>query len=303
MQQSQLFFLVLSLLVSSSEGFVSPSHVAFNRKIAYPPKQSGLEAVTIPSWDAPIIKTDISKFFGEKTPDYKAFASHISATLLQFSLIMGFLHPFQKFLSSLSSLVPFLPDNVLHILETAIVSVFFFGMSVRSRVFSPLDNSRPSALIEDPVFKERLRPSWQPPPIAFPVIWTTIALLRTVSSTLVWKSKGTLLSRPLAFMMLHLSIGDTWNTINNVEKRLGTAALYVQGVWISVLLAVFEYYKAVPLAGVILSPSALWLTVANFLVFTIWRLNSELFDRPSLFPSTEEGPSSKWRLPFTSWNK
>jgi tryptophan-rich sensory protein len=48
----------------------------------------------------------------------------------------------------------------------------------------------------------------------------TIAALRCISSTLVWQATGReLLSTPLVAMMLHLSIGDTWNTINNVESR------------------------------------------------------------------------------------
>jgi hypothetical protein len=42
-----------------------------------------------------------------------------------------------------------------------------------------------------------------------------------------------------------------------------------------------------------------WLSVASALVYSIWKLNSKfLNDRPSLFPSIEEGPRSTWRIPF-----
>lgn len=34
---------------------------------------------------------------------------------------------------------------------------------------------------------------------------------------------GKLVTTPIAAMVLHLSVGDTWNHINNVEKRLGVA--------------------------------------------------------------------------------
>jgi len=34
-------------------------------------------------------------------------------------------------------------------------------------------------------------------------------------------------------MFLHLAVGDTWNNINNVEKKLGTAVLGVGAVVLS----------------------------------------------------------------------
>ena len=40
----------------------------------------------------------------------------------------------------------------------------------------------------------------------------------------VWEVSGNkLVTEPIAAMVLHLSVGDTWNHINNVEKRLGVA--------------------------------------------------------------------------------
>ena len=40
----------------------------------------------------------------------------------------------------------------------------------------------------------------------------------------VWEALGNkLVTTPIAAMVLHLSVGDTWNHINNVEQRLGVA--------------------------------------------------------------------------------
>lgn len=120
-----------------------------------------------------------------------------------------------------------------------------------------------------------------PPPLAFPIIWTTIGLLRTVSSVLLFRHMGfQLVQTPILALMLHLSIGDTWNTINNVEKRLGAAVPGVFCVWLSVVTAVTLYYKAYSTAGLVLLPSAVWISVANVLVFTIWKING----REPLYP-------------------
>jgi len=38
---------------------------------------------------------------------------------------------------------------------------------------------------------------------------------------------------------------------------------------------VCSYFKALPLAGKIITPSAVWITIANALVFNIWLLNGK----------------------------
>jgi benzodiazapine receptor len=231
-----------------------------------------------------------------KTMDWMAVLNYLSATFLQYGLILTFLHIFQiKGLKSLKGIL--LPVLKIPVAEP-VVAILMFSLSLRSRIFSPLTNSRPRASKSDPVFKERLRPSWMPPPLAFPIIWTTITFLRTIASTMIYKTTGTLLCPEIFAIMAHLSIGDTWNTINNVENRLGTAFGGVLFVWGSVMYTVYKYYKTLPLAGYILAPSALWLTVASYLVFSIWRLNYTKFNFPSVFPSKEEGPATSWRLPI-----
>ena len=140
----------------------------------------------------------------KKTPDFLAVFSYLSATSIQWGLILSFLHLFQLgFLESLpdmtATLTKFLPTKVLSILPTVsldtiamyFVGIFSFFMALKSRVFSPLDNSRPKASTNDPVFKERRRPWWTPPPLAFPIIWSTIAVLRAVSTALVFQTTGT----------------------------------------------------------------------------------------------------------------
>ena len=105
-------------------------------------------------------------------------------------------------------------------------------------------------------------------------VWTTIGVLRTVSSMLIWEACGRqMLVLPLIAMMTHLAIGDTWTCINNVERRRGTAVAGVAFVWASVMSVIFLYWQTLPLAGMILAPSGLWLSIASFLIYSIWRIN------------------------------
>ena len=158
-------------------------------------------------------------------------------------------------------------------LQKTIVGAWFLFNALRSRTFSPLNASRPRTADEKTAIAERRRPAWMPPPLAFPIIWSSIALLRALSSVAVFTTTGTL-NHPAIFAMLaHLAIGDTWNSINNVEKRLGTACVGVGFVLLSVYNVVFQYLRVDRTAGALIAPSAVWITVATALVWTIWTLN------------------------------
>ncbi|CAM9938848.1 unnamed protein product [Scytosiphon promiscuus] len=198
--------------------------------------------------------------------DLAAVAKYIAGTAAEFGIIMG--------------LLTLLQGNVLTRLGAkwakATVFLTFGFLAMKSRTFSVLNARRPSVAKEKEAKVERRRPDWMPPPKVFPFIWITIGVLRAISTTMVWEALGCKLATvPIASMVLHLSIGDTWNHINNVEKKLGVAVSVVFLVWLSVANTVFRYYQVLPKAGLVLLPSLLWISVANLLVQSIWRLNGK----------------------------
>ena len=84
-----------------------------------------------------------------------------------------------------------------------------------------------------------------------------------------------------------------WNTVNNVERRLGAAVPGVACVWGSVLFAVSQYMQADPMAGKLLGLTAVWLTVAATLVTDTWRVNNEDGTEP-LFPYKGAAETRFW---------
>lgn len=248
----------------------------------------------------------------------------------------------------------------------AVVGIFI-AMSLRSRVFSVLDNSRPElreqmspaddvefkeklyagkfdnmkvGMLRDEcekrglsvdttmdrpelrrrldvyfdesergggVFADRIVPSWMPPGVVFPLMWVgVVAPLRAFASSMVYEaSTGRLneahLNDPvILWLVLHLSLGDTWNTINNVERRLGAAVPGVAVVLGSTLYAAKQYYDIAPTAGLLLGATAVWITVAGALVADTWRLNNAVEAEP-LYPWKREGRKSETRFAFDDW--
>jgi tryptophan-rich sensory protein len=154
----------------------------------------------------------------------------------------------------------------------AIACGFFAFITLRSRLFSLLDNTRNSGR-----YTSIQRPGWAPPPLAFPIVWMSIAVLRVVSAYLVWAELGqTFLCWPLVLYVIHLSLGDTWNTIFTVEGRLGHAVpVVIVGPLLSVIVVTASYYQTLPLAGWVIAPSAVWLAIATLLCVSLWRLNGQ----------------------------
>ena len=101
----------------------------------------------------------------------------------------------------------------------------------------------------------------------------------------------------LLWLVLHLCLGDTWNTINNVERRTGAAVPGVLLVWLSTVYVAKLYYDVVPAAGLIFGLTAVWITVAGALVADTWRINNEVEPEP-LFPYKQKGRRSKTRFTF-----
>ena len=54
---------------------------------------------------------------------------------------------------------------------------------------------------------------------------------------------------------------------------VATGLTHLCAVLASVYNVVYQYWSVTPTAGVLIAPSAVWITVATVLVYTIWKIN------------------------------
>jgi len=234
--------------------------------------------------------------------DTEAIAKYAGAIAVQMLLFKGFFTGIDLLSSAVDVEVPFVANFF-----------FFYVFSLKSRIFNPLSNKRPkrdTKEIEAELDgnkaaqneKPRKMPEWTPPGLVFPIMWILIiGPLRAASSALLVTGAGGVdyASNAILFLMLHLSIGDTWNTINNVERRYGTSVLGVTCVWISAAFAAYSYGQVDPLAGKLLSVPLVWLTIASSLIVRTWQLNpsESSGEKESLLPTkpaSQEGSITKF---------
>ena len=206
--------------------------------------------------------------------DWGALAIYGSAIAVQMSLGFGILTVLDQLVKQFSLKIPLAANTV-----------FFYFMALKSRVLNPLANNRPrvktlettkqanATIIAIP---NRTMPRWTPPGVVFPIVWLlVIGPIRAVTSALIYTQTLQYACGPILALLLHLSIGDVWNTINNVERRYGTAVTGVALVWWSKAHAAYQFTRVHTVAGRVLALTLIWLTIAAALVTATWRLNPD----------------------------
>jgi tryptophan-rich sensory protein len=214
--------------------------------------------------------------------DIKPLGKYFLSLCVQMGLITSTFKGLDKLVSLTSIKIPF-----------ALNVVMFYFMALKSRVFNPLSNRRPLPKTKEVEGGEqRKMPTWTPAGFVFPIVWLLlIGPLRAVTSSMIYKASGSYVNKAILSLMLHLSIGDIWNTINNVERRYGTSVLFMVFVWASAAHAAFRYSKVLPLAGKLLSLKLIWLTIAASLIVRTWQINPDpKTERPyALLPKVGDG--------------
>lgn len=234
----------------------------------------------------------------KKVLDTEALLKYGTASVVQLSLISLFFYGIDSALAATTKATT---------LPAPLTWMICYAFSLKSRVFNPLNNARPNRqkAIEgegSAGFKDRKMPTWTPPGVVFPIVWLLIvAPLRATSSTIIVQSLGKYCTIPLMSLMLHLSCGDVWNTINNTERRYGTSVLGIATVYFSALHAAWQYYQVNAFAGKLLGATAIWLTIASSLIIRTWQINPDQNGKKeSLLPLKNFGEKS---LTQFSWGK
>lgn len=220
--------------------------------------------------------------------DVEAVTKYAVAAVVQLSCFAAALYALDSVLDAtkMTGSVPF-----------PAVAFLFYACSLKSRVFNPLNNDRPdrNKAVEgegNKGFGDRVMPSWTPPGVVFPIMWVLIiGPVRAYSSALIVAANSGLFCTPatMAFL-LHLTVGDVWNTVNNTEKRYGAAVVGVLTVVLSVFFAAYQYYQVLPFAGQMLGATAIWLVTASALIADTWRLNPDKDgNRDALYPTRQSG--------------
>jgi len=123
-------------------------------------------------------------------------------------------------------------------------------------------------------FESLAKPGWIPPDWAFPVTWFTLwALQLGALAVLATEPAGS--ARRIAFGLLAAQFvtAVAWQAVIFGPGRLNFAAWWLVAVLVLVVAATVAAARVDRLAGLLIAPTIVWMTVATTLGFTLARLN------------------------------
>jgi translocator protein len=123
-------------------------------------------------------------------------------------------------------------------------------------------------------FESLAKPSWIPPDWVFPAAWFTLwALQATALVRLVGLSSSSKQRTALAFLILQFVAAIAWQGAIFGPGRLRLAAIWLTMVLALVVLAAAATWRADRVAGLLVAPTIVWVTIATTLGWELLRLN------------------------------
>uniref|UniRef100_A0A7S0IPT2 Uncharacterized protein n=1 Tax=Calcidiscus leptoporus TaxID=127549 RepID=A0A7S0IPT2_9EUKA len=134
---------------------------------------------------------------------------------------------------------------------------------------------KPDETLSPEWYGKVVKPSWNPPAWLFPVMWIPLKLAQTVGAGIAWRALDHKVFRSpaiIAFVM-HLTLGDVWNSQFFVKQRILTGLLVIYSFWGVLVAATALLTNVSPVAGALVAPTVAWVFVAAALNLDIWYLN------------------------------
>ena len=119
------------------------------------------------------------------------------------------------------------------------------------------------------------KPAFTPPNSVFGPVWVTLYLLMGIAVFLVWRrglvEKGVRLAFTIFWVQLVLNV--LWSVIFfGYKSPLGGVILIIL-LWVVILFTIIWFFKVSRIAGGLLIPYILWVSIASYLNVGIWVLN------------------------------
>jgi len=124
-------------------------------------------------------------------------------------------------------------------------------------------------------YSQLIKPSFAPPGIIFPIVWTILYVLMGISSYIIFK-KGFDLSKvkdAIFYYCLQLALNFIWSILFFGLDLRFTALITLILLIIIVLIMMYKFAKIDKKAMYINIPYLIWLVYALFLNYFIWIIN------------------------------
>lgn len=124
-------------------------------------------------------------------------------------------------------------------------------------------------------FAELYRPSFTPPTLVFPIVWTILYFLMAVAAYRIWLlgQRGINVNKALILYSIQLILNFAWTIIFFRFKFLWIALVELIILLIFIINTAIEFRKFDRTAFILMIPYIIWVSFAIALNYVFWRIN------------------------------
>ncbi|MFX1450613.1 MAG: TspO/MBR family protein [Promethearchaeota archaeon] len=119
------------------------------------------------------------------------------------------------------------------------------------------------------------KPSFTPPPWLFAPVWISLYTLMGIATFLIWNKGLDELNNKIGiiFFSIQLVLNALWSIVFFGFKSILGGLILLITLDIAVIITTVMYFKVYKIAGALLIPYIIWLSIATALNYSIWVLN------------------------------
>ncbi len=120
------------------------------------------------------------------------------------------------------------------------------------------------------------KPHYTPPNWVFGPIWTVLYIVMAISVFLVWEKGLFEPGVPLAFSFfwVQLTANALWSYVFFFRRSIVGGIINIVILWLLILGTIITFFPISTVAGILLLPYIVWVSIATYLNFGIWLLNT-----------------------------
>ncbi len=122
-------------------------------------------------------------------------------------------------------------------------------------------------------FESLTKPDWIPPDWAFPAAWFTLWTLQAIALVVLLGRDRPGVNLSVGLLVGQFLVAIAWQAVVFGPGRLPLAAWWLVGLLILVMAATVAAWRVSALAGALIAPTIVWVSVATALGFSLLRLN------------------------------
>lgn len=117
------------------------------------------------------------------------------------------------------------------------------------------------------------KPAWTPPNWLFPVVWSCLYVAMSLAAARVGSLPGTSLA--LALWTLQIALNTLWSGVFFGLRRMAAAGVLLAALWLAVAATAAAFWQHDRIAGALLAPYLVWVSIALALNWSVWARNRE----------------------------